>query len=1070
MLQPTAHRPPCIVVCAALLIAVVTSLIATPLAARGFDRIVRPNPPVAVDMTVGSVFRDDAGRLALMYQGSVSTSPSLQFRAADGRLIGRIVPRGVDERKTIPVGNGPDGLLRVLVLGYIDGRLDAYRYDGSRAWSAPLGELTTDYRPIGIDASGSFWGAGATVNPGRALQVARYSRIGAPQLSVRIADSDLSSADAMVVDRDRQRAFVFGPNEAALHKPGALYRVAADGTQVRIWSTPANEAPMKMVLMDDGQLVLSTKVLDSTDVIHLHRVDANGAEVWNRTLESTGFVTHMIVAPGGKFDQVVARRHLRNDYNYCAVQERDGSGVLLTEVPIDVCATAIGRHPLSGLQVVEKDSVDGAAQLESFFPLWSPAYRINYPTLSVDADYQPTYAADGSLIVPTRASTVVAIDPRGGMRTLVDLHAVPIEQSRLWDASLSASGEAFEIGAYSLGNRYDYAAINPAGAVSWRNSAATCPGGFDESHYGHLQAFDQGPVWLQTYCGGLRPLARATGAPLWPTSIPLLSMDASYAVDASHLLTYGRFGPVPELVNPTLYRVDLGTQTPSPVSPGSASALGPVGPTGVGVYQARDGVHVIGPEGAERFTLPASPVLTVRAIGAGGQVLLTGSSPARLELRDATGGSVATWTSPVSLNSGVPSAIDAAGTAYAAVGRSASASVVEVAIVRLSAAQPAGEEIDRFPIPAGLVGGGTFLLPYQDLLLVISNQDRQALMRVLRPADHAVLRTEALDSLRACGCRWRIGDDGVLRGVVTVDSGYDSTVAVVALDQLLAPPTVVRLDQPGIGGAWYPPNLPGQGLTLDYFSDSHTLFGAWFVYSTIEENHGRQQRWFSLQAQVPAGASRLSLPIYRNSDGNFAAAPSTQAVQVGTAEITFSSCRRGSLRWQFDATAGNDVPSAGLYALERLGPTPADCSPADGSDSRAYDSALSGTWYPPEHSGQGFQLFVARGTDPFGFGAWFTYAPAGSALASQQSRHWFSLQDMTFAADGSLHGTLYETLGGQFATRAATNTRAVGRYDFRVVDCTHARIDWTFFDATIALDYGGLSGGDDLLRLGTCTR
>ncbi len=1068
---PSARRPAFPACTAVVAIPLLAALLATPLAAREFDRVTRPNPPVARDMKVGTLVRDDSGRLALLDQRNSIGTNSLQFRGADGGLTGRMVPPFFGERRTQLVGNGPDGLLRVLALGYGSGRLEAYRYDGSRAWSAPLGTLTSDYRPIGIDASGSYWGAGATPNPDRAMQVARFSAIGAPQLSVRIESTELTAMDAMAVDRVRQRAFVFGPNSFLFHKPGALYRVDASGAQAKIWSTAANEAPLSMVVMSDGQLVLSTLVLFATDAVHLRRVDADGVEIWSQQLDGVADASALLPTPSGGFDVVVARRSNASSQYACALQERDIGGQLLWERPLENCATTLGRHPLAGVQVFENAAVPGSAQLESFDALGTRRFRIGSSSLGFDFDYQPTYAVDGSVVVPGAASTVLAIDPQGGMRTLVDLHAVPIDSSRLWDTSLTSSGEVFELSGSDYGSDHAYAAIDPAGSVSWRRTEERCPSVSIESNNGRLQAHEQGPVWLQTACGGTRPLARSSGESLWSQPLPLTALYPSYAVDASHLISYGTYAPAPGSGNNAVYRVDLGSQTPTALSGAGSLGLGPVGPTGFGSYIAVDGLHVFGPDGRDRWTLPTATTLTPRAIGPGGQTLLSGSNPSRLELRDEIGRQVATRDASFSIAIDSQFAVDASGTAYAALRQPVDARVAEVAVFRLSAQQTAGDEIDRFPIPAPLGFASISVLPYRDLLLVVvSSQESQTLLRTLRPSDHAVLRTEVLTTTPGCYCRWKVGDDGVLRGVVQDPSGFDSTVAVIALDHLLDPAPPVRLDQSGIGGAWYPPNLPGQGLTLDYFSDSHTLFGAWFVYSTTEENHGRQQRWFSLQAQVPEGASRLSLPIYRNSDGNFAAAPSTQAQQVGMAVIEFSSCRRGSLRWQFDAAAGADLPSAGLYALERLGPTPADCTPADGSAAQAYEGALSGTWYPPAHSGQGLQIFASRAPNPFLFGAWFTYAPAGSALAREQRRHWFSLQDDTFPSDGNFHGTLYESLGGQFGTRAAINTRAVGRYDFRVVDCTHARIEWTFFDTATALDYGGLQGGDDLVRLGSCPR
>lgn len=124
-------------------------------------------------------------------------------------------------------------------------------------------------------------------------------------------------------------------------------------------------------------------------------------------------------------------------------------------------------------------------------------------------------------------------------------------------------------------------------------------------------------------------------------------------------------------------------------------------------------------------------------------------------------------------------------------------------------------------------------------------------------------------------------------------------------------------------GAWYDPQTSGQGLLIDVIPTQSTLFAAWYTYAPQTEGQtgNASRRWFTLQASYTPGNLNLKqVPIYAVTGGRFDASMRTTSLQVGTADISFSSCSAMTLQYQF--TQGEFAGLSGSINEQKIAPEP----------------------------------------------------------------------------------------------------------------------------------------------------
>jgi hypothetical protein len=271
------------------------------------------------------------------------------------------------------------------------------------------------------------------------------------------------------------------------------------------------------------------------------------------------------------------------------------------------------------------------------------------------------------------------------------------------------------------------------------------------------------------------------------------------------------------------------------------------------------------------------------------------------------------------------------------------------------------------------------------------------------------------------------------------------------------------LDQHGLTGSWYEAATSGQGFEVEVFPDQSSpgtglIQVSWFTYDTVAGGADRQ-RWYTLSGAVVSGQPAASLTIYRNTGGNFDAAPITMAQAVGTATLSFDTCTSGHLSYNFTDGSGR----AGDIPLTRLTQNMTCSTDSAGARPVNADFALSGNWYDPATSGQGFTLEANPNSNTL-FAAWYTYAPSGAGAGAAGQR-WYTAQAGGFAAGTrTIPLQIFETTGGVFdaPTPAGQKSVAVGSATLAFQSCSQATFTYNFTGGSST----GMAGTISLRRVG----
>ena len=123
--------------------------------------------------------------------------------------------------------------------------------------------------------------------------------------------------------------------------------------------------------------------------------------------------------------------------------------------------------------------------------------------------------------------------------------------------------------------------------------------------------------------------------------------------------------------------------------------------------------------------------------------------------------------------------------------------------------------------------------------------------------------------------------------------------------QMLSPPAQPRLN-PGMAGAWYDPEQPGEGWFITVFDSINQVFLAHFGFGAAEPGTNPPQLWSTAQGRFRG--NRAELTITRSEGGAFNA-PTPEAYQTmeGTLDLEFENCKQGRIR--FTPAAGNSMAS-----------------------------------------------------------------------------------------------------------------------------------------------------------------
>ena len=195
----------------------------------------------------------------------------------------------------------------------------------------------------------------------------------------------------------------------------------------------------------------------------------------------------------------------------------------------------------------------------------------------------------------------------------------------------------------------------------------------------------------------------------------------------------------------------------------------------------------------------------------------------------------------------------------------------------------------------------------------------------------------------------------------------------------------IDLHQRGLTGSWYDPRTSGQGFVVQVYPDMSSpgkgiVQASWLTYDNIVGGAERQ-RWYTLNGPVVSEQTQVALTIYQNTGGNFNAPPITTPHPVGTATLSFDSCTRGQLAYNFTDGSGraSTIPLTRATQNETCSAT---------SEGPTGPPGWSGNWYDDATSGQGLAMDLNL-TSRVLFFTWMTYAPNG-ANAGPAGQRWYT--------------------------------------------------------------------------------
>jgi murein tripeptide amidase MpaA len=207
---------------------------------------------------------------------------------------------------------------------------------------------------------------------------------------------------------------------------------------------------------------------------------------------------------------------------------------------------------------------------------------------------------------------------------------------------------------------------------------------------------------------------------------------------------------------------------------------------------------------------------------------------------------------------------------------------------------------------------------------------------------------------------------------LTDRGGVDSTVRFDLTTEALDDPFVI---EPGTTSAWFDPERDGEGFMLEILrGNTATMY--WFTY----DSEGKQD-WYTAVGEIRG--NRIVFPeLIRTSGGVFGPGFDPEKVTrtvVGSASFIWSSCDSGQMEWVVDPDGSG--PQQGRMSLRRItNLMGASCGLPAPLPPEIPEGRLSGSWYDPSHSGEGFVLQVL--TDQTAVVYWFSYDAAGE-------RRWF---------------------------------------------------------------------------------
>ena len=201
--------------------------------------------------------------------------------------------------------------------------------------------------------------------------------------------------------------------------------------------------------------------------------------------------------------------------------------------------------------------------------------------------------------------------------------------------------------------------------------------------------------------------------------------------------------------------------------------------------------------------------------------------------------------------------------------------------------------------------------------------------------------------------------------------GTDGTIEIAITSQDLGDPFVV---EPGTSSAWFDSSRDGEGFMLEIL-DSERAVMYWFTY-----NGEGQQDWYLAEGEVRG--NRILFPeLLQVSGGKFGPGFNPEDISytaAGSATFIWSSCDSGAMSWVLDRDGQGF--RKGLMQLSRLSRVMGLECGLHRMPPKMEAARLSGSWYNPSRSGEGYVLEVMSDRNALVY--WFGFDALGN-------RRWF---------------------------------------------------------------------------------
>jgi hypothetical protein len=256
-----------------------------------------------------------------------------------------------------------------------------------------------------------------------------------------------------------------------------------------------------------------------------------------------------------------------------------------------------------------------------------------------------------------------------------------------------------------------------------------------------------------------------------------------------------------------------------------------------------------------------------------------------------------------------------------------------------------------------------------------------------------------LDADPSTAARWEAGNWTGYENTEGVDNtntgGPDMTLGFPVTSDILGAPFVIEA---GTSSLWYDISRNGEGFVLEILSGNRAVM-YWFTY----DREGAQD-WYISVGEVRG--NRVLFPdLLRVSGGEFGPGFDPERVvstAVGSATFIWSSCDTGAMDWIIDRD-GSEFRKGRMNLTRLTRVMGIDCGNV--SLPPVMDAGrLSGSWFDPTHSGEGYVLEVLADNRTVVY--WFSFDAQGN-------RRWFL--GIGELGGGSLDfDVMYTTTGGVF--------------------------------------------------------